>query len=1027
MLQKESNVGHVTPVTETIMPSPKNKLQGKVNGSLSDGSVCDIAPLTKAAVDRYQQMRQHQKFVAPSTFKSNGVQSRKRFVSMGDKDQNASSGYETSSKKSKRDRTISPVIKTYNPVMENMVSSTNNDIVYKFTGPTPSENFEVTYTVEERVKAAAYAIVYKNCKISTEKFEAFYDKPAPDFKTIFRWRQRLLSTGCLVDSHVDNKNGPIDNATQTNVVLRTDDSSHKAICKVKNPEEIVIDSESDEETNNTQHKVLARSYSAETLVIAPEHGSGASTVEDRGSHAGSHSQSTHRRACSSSRDSQDSNYPDTDSERLGTKSVNSRTGSYSKSANLSARQSIDGTDSDSISFDSADDNFLSRVFPNRDGRKRRKLKKRPVVAPGPSPASMPKVNSYVPNEIQHYEGYSTAKTNEKSPLVTGNIYTSNLRNMNVKPRASIPIDIDNCSTEYIPTRLGLNTKQNYEQFKDNVRKKGYWAKGNGTAIVKNKRSVSTDVALTPKPVEVTSQREITITNYSSKVESYVAPITKLSENPIDDFTKDDIDNFLDSQQYLAFEDRKMKPECTDRIFALVQSNNSSKQKSITDIFNVNGSEQVSSDADKELEKLDSMHKVFEAQWDEDDDDLYKQSPSNDPQPPVCQSPSPSIGSHRALSPMSNMLYATNTQPNEELTPKKPTGDSLKAKRDMLSGLLKDFQHNEIGEALSPLKGVTPQNQISSQEEEEKLEVIIPNEIHKVNTSSIMTLFSKPEPIPTDLPEKVLRLPMNNTNMDESQNKQDSISPAKKVHILESVTIQPPLAYNFITSDHQNVHHSQLTKLTTNEVSKVHSIPGVESNKNMSELQHEMQNFANQPAPQIDVSNLLVGINTNTLLLALQNLQQLSQNSSLNYASNDKQDVEENSSKENNQAIETINLTNDEEWEKESNRDGSIERQLERLDGNTGDAAFLGDIFDPKPVHIPQNVSRKLNLGVDESDETLNNSQMKEDPSVIGNFKSFALPKPILLNRLKLTVKTVDKGTKKSVDGKRLKKKIKVCI
>lgn len=85
-------------------------------------------------------------------------------------------------------------------IMENRVSSTN-ELKYRFSGKTRDENFEVTYTLQERVSAAAWALAYQNCRLSSEKFQNTFDKPAPDFKTIFAWRQRLLYNGCLVDKH----------------------------------------------------------------------------------------------------------------------------------------------------------------------------------------------------------------------------------------------------------------------------------------------------------------------------------------------------------------------------------------------------------------------------------------------------------------------------------------------------------------------------------------------------------------------------------------------------------------------------------------------------------------------------------------------------------------------------------------------------------------------------------------------------------------------------------------------------------
>lgn len=1084
------------PVLATNMSRPKPRTQEKVNGSYSDGSVCDVAPFTKAMINRYQQVNHREDHVMP-TVKANGVQARKRFMSTGDKDQTASSGYETGSKKSKRDSTVSPVIKAYNPVMENMVSSTNNDVVYKFSGPTPAEDFQVTYTIEERIKAAAFAIVFNNCKISTDKFEALYDKPAPDFKTIFGWRQRLLTTGCLVDSHVEPKKDTATNPPCNEKPIKNlpsaSDAKTKTVCRLPNPDEIIIPSESDEELDNGGQKSIARSVSVETLLIPADKdiqapGSAASTLEDRGSQLETHSQSTHRRTHSSSRDSQDSNYPDTDSERMATKLVRSRGGSCSKSVNQSARQSIRGSDSDSVSYNSEEDNFLSRVFPTREGRRRRKVKRRSAPAP------IVKPNNYIPipNEIQKFEGYSTVKpTTEQSPLVTGNIYTTNLRNMNVRTRENIPADIDNCSSEYVPTRLGSTAKQNYQEFKDNVRKKGYWAKGNnGGTIVKHRRSISMDIVNTPKPAPIKLPEESVVTNYCTKSHTYEVSQPKLDKNQTDDYTKDDIENFVSTEQYIPFDPNPMKsaqmkptptqpqlqtaqfkpvqmqqvhiktsqvqsfqtkqvqikpvqtrsfqtkpvqrlqnviksPENSDRIFALVQSSSATKNRSIMDIFDNNGQVQKSPDRDKELERYDSVRRRYETEWDEDDDALYKKTDSDDALPSPRRTPSPRVGSGRAQSPMSMTLYTTDHDAQLPATPSKSTVDLIKDKQDMLLDLLKDFQNKEIDEVLSPLKHVTPQKQVTPvrpppPDESNKKK-------HKIQNKAMTNLYSRPEPIPTELSDEVLRLSGDHASPEEQKNKKN-ISPSKKVHVLESVTIPPPSTYNYQVLSQEPAHQYEGPNASGNEsVQIVSPVRNVGINKEASEKVVATEQASPQASSQLDLSNLLSGINTNTLLLALQNLQQLTQNTASD--SNNKQDNSEHeNSNENLKTVETINLTNDEDWEKESNRDGSIERQLQRLDGNTGDTPFLGDIFDPGPIAVPPNVARKLNLDVNcPEDQSKSQSNLNENAPVIGNFKSFALPKPILLNRLKVTVKAPDKSSKKSAEGKRVKRKKKVCI
>lgn len=64
---------------------------------------------------------------------------------------------------------------------------------------------QVTYSLQESILLTAWAITYQSCKVSADKFQATYDKPAPDFKTIYAWRERLQSTGCLVDAHLNTE------------------------------------------------------------------------------------------------------------------------------------------------------------------------------------------------------------------------------------------------------------------------------------------------------------------------------------------------------------------------------------------------------------------------------------------------------------------------------------------------------------------------------------------------------------------------------------------------------------------------------------------------------------------------------------------------------------------------------------------------------------------------------------------------------------------------------------------------------
>lgn len=1186
------------------------------NNSLSDGSVCEIAPLTKEAFNRYQQINhQKQDHILPS-FKTNGDQSRKRVLSTGDRDQAALSGNETGSKRSKQNSTESLVTKTCNPVMENSVSSTNHDVVYKFTGPTPAEDFQVTYSIEERVRTAAFAIVYNNCKLSTEKFESLYDKPAPDFKTIFAWRQRLMTTGCLVDLHLEKNIEETDKPHHTNSANITDGTT-KTVCKLQNPDEIIIPSDTDEEEPKNIQK-SSRSESAETLFIGVNKDVQACTA---GQQARSRSQSIHRRTRSNSREIRHSKSPETDKEKnLTSKGL--------RSADLLARQSNNDSSSDAVSYNSQDDNFLSRVYPpalTKDGRKRRKVKRRPI------PATTSKVDNYVPNDVNTLKGYSTVKKTEQSPLVTGNIYTSNLRNMNIKTRENV--DIDGYSSEYVPTKLGSTTKQNYQEFKDNVRKKGFWAKGNGKSLLMNRSNMSMDVIHKPrgiphKPIEEPGKSKSStvpqgyvmklpkpINKNASETQGYATKQPKPINKIIDNFTKDDIHNFSCTELYLPFDKNVhtvqndalnvKSPENTGRIFTLVQSNSGSKNRSILDIFDISDPGQKSPERNTDLEKYDNVRKMYENQWDDDDDALYNTTDCVEGPVTTCPASSPTT-SIRAQSPTSNMLYRTEKDSQQQDNSEKNLlPDFIKDKHDLLLDMLKDFQNNEISQMVSPLKHGTLQFQSVDETNENYTDLTdtdqnttmigpdpssnllmtspdpilnlpttrldrinnsafnrsdpipninmnrsepsqhllmtrsdqvpsfsmtrcdqvpnrnmnrseqtpnftlnrpdpiqnlpftrpvtnntmsdpIPNSTMNVvdqapnvimnrsdsipnlpmiradpnpnlvhnrpgpvltmnrrdhsylnmtgieptshllvdRSSPILNLTNtKPDPIPTELTDEVLRLSEGSFSNDNIEDISKNINPSKKVRILENVTIKTSSPEKSVSSHQQNtIQHSTPKQAQTNDTKLCSTSPSIEVKNDTCEQPLEQQPAA---AP-VDFSNLLAGINTNTLLLALQNLQHMAQ-TSLSTQNNEETNTENQNSDEQAQDPQTINLTNDEEWEKESNRDGSIERQLEKMDGNTGDTPFLSDIFDPGPVIVPHNVVQRLNLNVDntEDDITKINSHINENAPVIGNFKSFALPKPILLNRLKLTVKTADKPSKSS--GKRLKRKSKVCI
>lgn len=1044
---------HVVPV-----PAPKNPKRefSKTNGSLSDGSVCELPPLNKVAFRRNQfqnpniYLRQENQV---PLYRPSGMQPRKRFTSAGDRDHTGSSGYETGSKKNKRDSTEVPIMKSYNPVMENRVTSTNNDVVYKFTGPTPAEDFQVTYTLEERVKAAAFAIVYNNCKISTDKFESLYDKPAPDFKTIFAWRQRLLATGCLVDSHVmDIKKDPVTTACLNNVVGDQDGVSKNKhnIQKLPNPDEIPIMSDSDDNSNKASHGLnkslpfLQRSASAETVQISGLEkeqratGSSISAAEERSSHHRSRSASTHQRTLSSSSDSQDSNYPDSDFEKLRQSTNTRNINTTLKSNTLSTKNSINNSDSESVSYNSEDENFLSRVF--GEGRKRRKLKRRPAFPP-PT-----KVSSYIQNNIQPFQGYSTVKPTEQSPLITGNIYTPNLHHMKTG-RQDVLADTDGCSSEYVPTRLGSSAKRNYQEFRDNVKKKGYWAKGNGATISRNK-PVQNDLshiskASEFKTIEKSSNKFFTVENVNNNSSTQ---IQTFNDN-IDDLSKATLNNSSSVQNNIFYDkplvkSQPIKPllksqpsvkhvENNDRVFSVVQSFSVMKNRSITDIFSSEDTIQNNTDSKiDDLEQYDSVHKLYQSQWDDDDEALYKNSDSIDSfNTSEKQTELPSKNSPRIHSPVSSSLYATDKE-TLVLTPSKSTTDAIIQKRDMLLGLLKDFQiTNSIGEIVSPLK----QGPMVNQDHHSDGNTSPTSEILQIQNSSFENfVVTVPEPIPDEISNELLCMSQEQVDI-PNDNIPNTKNPDKHVQVLESVTIYPDSEQNVQIPQIQNINLDQST-VTVGDAKSISLDPNpglkpaVVMEKSRQSSPKPKETSLPDTTQQVDLTTLLAGINTNTLLLALQNLQKLTQTTDNNEKEEEANVQQENNTEECLPQVETINLTNDEDWEKESVRDDSIERQLKLLDGNTGDTPFLSDIFDPGPVVIPPNVAKKLNININNPDEDkdTHKNHLNENAPVIGNFKSFALPKPILLNRLKLTVKNNEKSSKKC-DNKRSKRKIKVCI
>ncbi|CAH0747235.1 unnamed protein product [Diatraea saccharalis] len=1160
MLQMDSKLEHTIPESS---PNTKYSRKEKTQGSLSDGSVCELPPLSKVNFRRYQfqnQTSHHRQDHMVPEYKANGNQFRKRYVSTGDKDHTASSGYDTGSKRSKRDSSGSPV-KGVNPVMENRITSTNNNIVYKFTGPTPAESFQVTYTLEERVRAAAYALVYNNCKISTERFETLFDKPAPDFKTIFGWRQRLLSTGCLVDSHLE-----INKDTET--ANNNKNVNNPVIDKLRNPDEINITSDSDADEplkatqiqNNTLPSSRPRSVSAETLFIGATEdnrlaGSSVSTVEERRSQARSpvstleerrsqarsQSGSTHQRTRSSSCDSQDSNYPDTDSEQIDKNKNDAKISNCNKNS-IASKVSVHDSGSDSISYHSDEDNFLSRVF--GDGKKKRKVKKRPIPTVPMKPTNYETVEN-----LNSFLGYSTVKPTEKSPLSTGNIYTANLRNMNVRGE-NINLDTDACSTEYVPSRIGSSTK-NYEEFKNNVRRKGYWAKGNGTALGK--------MAHMSRPPISQSFNRLPKQNFSTPNHGYLSSQKPQINQPIyrnknDDFTKNNFDNFRNDDQFLCFDKPYQKitttvpektqlishtldvvqansiplpekipnahtnskilpeksptlmsrifdvvqpdsipmpekspegilrtfdmsqsisipmlekpesitgffdgiqsnsqpektpevtkshifdviqpdfiamPEETTRVFDIVQTNSFSKNRSILDIFNDQNLEERSPERNDDLEKYANTQKVFETQWDDDDDALYKNSDDDNDDTTVEHQSNAQFITNKSESPTSDMLYAIDNEAKAGNTPTNITPDFISNKHDNLVGLLKDMQS---------VKGIESENITSLPVSEHIFAQNILVDKCRSPQKPCKLIKTQPDPIPMELSNDIIRISEETMNVESQGTSPKVINNQRKVHVLESITIRPGTKTDQNISFHPNTDKPDQNNFFTNNENNIiqqhlsnHS--NVTNTSQVSEYaQAETQNKPNQmpieqpkPVGNIDFSNILAGINTNTILLALQNLQHINQGSltqtaeKVNEINNVSDEVEQ---------VETINLTNDEEWERESNDDG-IERELQKLDGNTGDTPFLSDIFDPGPVVPPNMTNNKLNINLKNPDVNKSDVQkphLNENAPVIGNFKSFALPKPILLNRLKLAVKPSDCTKKRSTNGmKRRKKKSK---
>lgn len=1201
------------------MPAPpsnnikKEKEPTKKSGSLSDGSVCDVPPVSVPAVKRNQNRNGRQNFLIPH-YKS-GVPQRKRHVSSGEREQTGSSGYETGPKRARHENSESPVFHPYkNPVMENMVTSTN-DVVYKFNGSTPAESFQVTYTIEERVKAAAFAIAYNNCKISTERFESVFDKPAPDFKTIFSWRQRLLTNGCLIDNHSSVMKPTVDKCLHcscdviSNATQQNENKSNKntVVTKLPNPDEIPIVSDSEDGEVclkiDTQKRVSPdlRSVSVETLVLSGVERGNNAAVSSPGSlrsGARSHSASTQSSHSSSSAS------PSSKSAESDYEDNKSRTSS-NKTQILPCRLTTPNTESDSVSYNSDDNNFLCRKFP--EGRKvRRKIKKRvaTIVSENPSNYVLNEIKKHneVPkanidkkiNEVRQsnqpeFTGYSTTKLIDKPPLATGNIYTQNLRNMNVKPPNMLP-DMEGCSSsEYVPTKFGATAKRNYQQFKDNVRRKGFWAKGNGTTLGPKRNTISSDTSsgykqeklntdsarglysttynysalqqtvqndldftkddiagsaveanvlpfdrpLLPKPLVqpphplvqpphplvqpphpndgVLRQRmpvklplpknsvmnpplpkdppplpkdpaptlkdspPLSHTNQSQppipkehgffkksvikkSTLPYINPVTLEVQPPLPkepslivqqkcgpvniSLAKQDcihlpllekqplshLPNDMQQQViplspknnlFIPSENRSMSLESNASIFEAVQSKSINKNRSLMDIFNEDEQTPKIPEGNDTLQNYNDTRKKYETEWNGDDDALYGDFEANED----------------SLSPLSmRSKQNSGDKPSANIN----VLDLLTEKKNLLMGLLEDFQIKPIGESEVEQGHSEPAN---SQTSEESL--YASDSRHFANID--LSMIPEPDPMPEDISDEVIRMshgspvrPLNESTPNSITHK--NIDPSKRVQVLESVTIHPSDSKKELSKKGfpkcKIISKTVLKPVST--IGKSIVTPKEDATLCDEEVEtpaecsepvkcfEQAQLTPQAPASQLDLSNLLSGINTNTLLLALQNLHQLSQNSlnSSVTSNQNEQDPKEQAAEDEVKPVETINLTNDEEWEKESYKEGSIERQLEQMDGDPSATPCLSDIFDPSPVKIPLNKATKLNINL-EVPEELSVQQiphLNENAPVIGNFKSFALPKPLILNRLKLAVKSNEK-TKKSTNGKKRKKKV----
>lgn len=1078
-----------------MLPSTQdlNRKKIKQSGSLSDGSVCDVAPLTKSnlMVFRNQHFQKPYYIQNGQDNSKESILTRKRYSSGGDREQTYSSGYETSYKKGKY---LSNSY-TGNPVMENRISS-SNDIVQKCT---EVQNVKQTYTLEERVQIAATAVVYNNCKIVSNKFKSLYpNKTPPDFKTIFAWRQSLLKHGCLVDSHLDHRKETEKSSTTSasSELAELTTNEVKSFKKLlPNPDEILLDSDSENERSiellkNNYHPLHARNSTLETINVDQSH----FNVTPQQSFIRKNTNTDINKKRTESFDSAESNYPDTDSDHDKPSVVKLRSLSQKSTSLKNYKKSPSGSDSESASTGEQTDYFTNYGKPKR--KFRRKITSAKVL-------DTPKTPSETINVLP-IQRYSTVKSCDQSPLVTGNIYAPKLR---MTPKKQDIIEVDACSTEYVPTKMGATTKRNYQQFKDNVIKRGYWAKGNGVAMKKNIDNIKTNVA------------QILGNNLKNPFRD--SDMLKSSHIPTQEanFATHSVEITLPADNYV---------DKSSRFFDLVQSNCVNKNQSITDIFNTNDMPCNSSPNDDNLEKYDQIRQMYEKEWDEEDDALYRnendddvknkndnkslnvsienvESQTSTPQKNIYGSPSKQTEvnernyvhdvkerrdqllsmltnlnkiTERGKGPNHNDSFLSNgcdvlsqskycSFPNMKGT---NLDNVIKGNSDNgshLCGLIKSAMTSDISRQKTSLECISKENSILTKLNENSVKtqnfsnphnfLIRPTNNLEVNTpkenNNSLRILSDVQIAPAKRLETENRHTSNspqNNKTDKSLNRileqNDRSVSIPSTLIIPPIDIPDEISKEMLNisklhdsqSDYHATHKlkgsdSDLTKNANllNTVTELHA-----ETKNNEERVKEINTQGNlselTTQKQLNFTNILQGIDANALMLALKNLQEIGQKQTSDIPRGANADVINISNEQVPTRIETINLTNDEDWEKESDCEESIEKRLEKLDGNTGDTPFLGDIFDPGPVIIPPKVAQKLNLPIDNQDVqnilNVNKTNSNDDtPVAVGSFKSFALPKPILLNRLKLRIPKAQEKNKTCTKKIKQRKKLKVCI